>query len=121
MGTDVVSGACLGERASMFTPVLVDPEDLDRRIGANAKAFAELKTSKDRPVEVCQVAGQLDTLTRLTCNDGSNPFTDRDAAHAARTGNVGQGGRCGSVIDLYVVPCPEGEYNVYMDLYVCPR
>lgn len=65
--------------------------------------------------------GQLELLTRLVCDDGSQPFVNPQQAHAARRGAVGQGGRCGSVIDLYDVVCPEGAYEIYMDLYVCPE
>ncbi|MFO8072433.1 MAG: hypothetical protein R6V85_11220 [Polyangia bacterium] len=27
--------------------------------------------------------------------------------------------RCGRIVDLYVVPCPEKDYEIYMDMYHC--
>lgn len=99
----------------MFGPVLRDDA-----LHSDAKRFSELSTTQESPVEVCMVEGQLSALTSLTCDDGSNPFADMGQAHAARVGNTGPGGRCGSIIDVYEVPCPEATYEVHMDMYVCP-
>jgi hypothetical protein len=103
--------------AGMFGPV--ELFDSDVRYGEGEHALAELVTSAKQPVEVCAVSGQLDWLLAARCADGSAPFTEPSVAHSARVGNVGQGGRCDSVIDLYAVACPEGSYEVYMDLYMC--
>lgn len=83
--------------------------------------FSALSTTKEQPVEVCEVQGQLVWLTQVQCDDGSNPYRSMSEAHNSRAGNVGPGGRCGSIVDLYMVPCPEKTYEVYMDLYVCPK
>ena len=76
--------------------------------------------SKAQPIEVCGVKGETAYLTRVTCADGSNPFGgNRQRAHASRTGSIGSGGLCGSIVDLYEVPCPEGSVQVFMDMYLC--
>ncbi|MGE0870359.1 MAG: hypothetical protein AB7P03_17470 [Kofleriaceae bacterium] len=36
-----------------------------------------------------------------------------------RSGSVGPGGRCNSIIDLYKVGCPDGDVSVYIDVYMC--
>ncbi len=77
-------------------------------------------TSKERPVEVCGVAGQIRWLLAATCPGGSHPFSGPIEAHRARLGNVGPGGRCGTtIVDLYRVRCPSRTFLVYMDLYEC--
>lgn len=108
-------------RESTFGPVLLDPDQYRARHGVGVTRVADLTSSKAQPVEVCAVEGQLDYLVRLQCADGSNPFNSMHEAHAARAGNVGAGGRCDSAVDLYNVPCPEGDVEVYMDMYMCPR
>lgn len=53
------------------------------------------------------------------CADGSNPFAGNlGAAQKSRRGNVGANAS-GHIIDLYVVPCPEGEREVFVDMYGC--
>ena len=69
----------------------------------------------------CGIPAEMEWLLSVTCSDGSRPFPDYDHAHAARVGNVGPGGKCGSIIDLYEVPCPEGTYKIFIDAYVCPQ
>jgi hypothetical protein len=94
--------------------------DYDRRRGATAKLYSDVPSSKAGPIEVCTIEAEMEWLMRMVCDDGSRPFPSADHAHAARVGNVGRGGTCGSIIDLYEVPCPEGTYSIYMDAYVCP-
>lgn len=91
-----------------------------KRRGVGARTFADAPSSVEQPIEVCMVRGAKDWLTRTTCADGSRPFATDDHAHAARVRSVGTGGRCGAIIDLYEVPCPEATYPVYIDMYVCP-
>lgn len=93
--------------------------DRSQPYGAAAKRFSEIPTSMEKPIEVCGWPGQTDWLRATKCNDGSNPFKDQDHAHEARLGSMGAGGRCGQMIDLYEVSCPEGKYEVYMDMYAC--
>ncbi len=99
--------------------VYVTAQQFEARYGVTAERFAEVQATRDRPVEVCGVPQQLEFLTRLRCDDGSNPYPGRRAAHRSRKGSM-EGGRCGSMVDLYQVPCPEKTYEVYIDAYICP-
>ncbi|MCL4225685.1 MAG: hypothetical protein KJZ91_14595 [Myxococcales bacterium] len=94
------------------------------RKAATVTRYSQATSTKEAPIEVCGIGdpeGQLAWLVAMTCDDGSRPFRSPDHAHAARVGNVGAGGRCGSIIDLYEVRCPERTYQIYLDAYVCPR
>lgn len=94
--------------------------DYDKRNGAGVKKFSQAVSSKDKPIEVCGIPAENDWLVATACDNGSHPFTDRGQAEGSRAGNLGAGGRCGSIIDLYKVKCPEKTYDVYLDGYVCP-
>jgi hypothetical protein len=94
--------------------------DWEKRNGAGVTKFSQAKSTKDKPVEVCTIDAETEWLTSLACEDGSQPIENHDAAEMARVGNVGKGGRCGSIIDLYRVKCPEASYELYVDGYVCP-
>ena len=108
--------------------VYLTAQQFETRYGASAEKFAEVQSTLERPVEVCGVDLELEFLTRLRCADGSNPYGDlRSDPYGAllatldsRRGSFGPGGRCGSIIDLYDVPCPEKTYEVYIDFYICP-
>jgi len=117
-------GSSMGYRecadTSSFGPVGYPRAEWNKRHGAIARHYGDVPSSQQTPIEVCEVQGQLDWLTQVTCADGSSPFGDPSDAHSARAGSVGSGGRCGAIIDLYEVPCPEGTYQIYMDMYVCP-
>ncbi len=101
--------------------VYVTAEQFAKRLGASAKKFSEVRSTLARPAEVCGVSQELDLLTRLRCNDGSNPYRDRRAAHRSRRGSTAPAGRCGSPIDAYEVPCPEAFYRVHIDIHICPE
>lgn len=101
----------------VFGPVVLP--DGQPRYGEGVTSLDGLSVSKARPVEACAVNGLLAWLTSARCADGSAPFANADIAHSARVGSVGQGGQCGSIIDLYTVRCPEAVYEVHMDLYMC--
>jgi hypothetical protein len=103
----------------MFGSIPWATEDADQRWGWGETEAAKVRSSMARPIEVCGVRGQLAWLLALTCGDGSHPFASGDAAHGARVGSMGAGGRCGTIIDAYSVPCPEGAYEIYVDLYHC--
>ncbi len=98
----------------------VPPEDFAGRNGAEARRFHDVKSSKDRPAEACGISSGNAWLMSLSCDDGSKPLHDVGDAEAMRAGNVGAGGRCGSIIDLYKVKCPEATYDIYIDGYICP-
>lgn len=97
----------------------LSPEEYDLRTGKDARALADLRTSRERPVEVCGVHDQHALLMSLTCADGSRPLTTTTDARRARLGSVGTGGRCGKIIDLYRVTCPDRRHDIYMDAYYC--
>jgi hypothetical protein len=99
----------------------VDAAAWQARNGANVRTFADAKSTKELPIETCGIQAGLDWLIAVPCADGSHPVTTHDAAEATRAGNVGRGGKCGSIIDLYQVKCPEAAYDIYVDGYVCPR
>jgi hypothetical protein len=102
-----------------FGPLKLGADDVAKRYGHDVERFSAAPTTKELPIEVCGVQGELGWLVETTCDDGTNPFSTPQQAHRSREGNVGGGGRCGHVIDLYRVPCPEGAYEVYMDMYMC--
>jgi len=109
-------------QANMFSPSVVSDAEYAARWGIAATTFAEAPTSKQRPLEDCGLDLLLPRLAALKCNDGSAPFNgDANAAHNSRRGNVGPGGRCGRIIDVYIAPCPEAEYEVFADMYFCSQ
>ena len=83
--------------------------------------FSEARSTKELPIEVCTIDAENEWLSSLSCDDGSQPIDSHQAAEMARVGNLGNGGRCGSIIDLYRVKCPEKSYDLYVDAYVCPQ
>jgi hypothetical protein len=105
----------------MLGPQILTTEQASRRWMATETDISKVKSSIENPIEVCGVPGQVMWLMNVTCPDGSHPHTDPEATHWSRIGSVGQGGRCGAIIDLYPVPCPDGDYEVYMDMYMCTQ
>lgn len=93
----------------------------DHRNGAQVTRFREARSTKADPIEMCGVTAATHWLTTLRCDDSSQPIKSVDDAEQARPGNVGQGGHCHSMIDRYVVPCPEARYELFIDAYVCSR
>jgi len=93
--------------------------DWDKRNGAGVTAFKDAKSTKDKPIEMCGISAENLWLTTLHCGDGSQPVT-RTNVENSRKGSLGTGGRCGAIIDLYAVKCPEASYDIYIDAYICP-
>ncbi len=114
------SAQAIGKASCERPEGLFGPVVRDDALHAEASRFSQLGTTTSTPVEACGIEGQLQALLRMTCDDGSSPFSSAAQAHDARSGNLGAGGRCGSIIDLYQVPCPEATYPVHIDMYVCP-
>jgi hypothetical protein len=108
----VDKGAC-ANRPEMFGPFVLDEAQAQRRYGANARTFADAPTTKERAIEVCGIPASQQWLRGTACADGSI------AKQNGRTGSVGPGGRCGAIIDYYTVTCPERDYDVYIDIYMC--
>ena len=92
----------------------------ENRKGAKSVRFSDTPSTKESPIEVCEIPSEMEWLLRVTCDNGSHPFRSYDHAHSARVGNVGPGGKCDAIIDLYEVPCEEKTYRVYIDAYSCP-
>jgi hypothetical protein len=92
-----------------------------QRRGAGVTTFRDAASTKALPIEMCGVPAATEWLTTLACDDRSRPLATRRDAANARSGNVGLGGRCQSIIDHYRVTCPEASYEIYIDAYVCPR
>lgn len=106
-------------RLEQFGPVQLSADRYARRHGAHVTDLAKLKSSKERPVEVCHVRGEQEWLLAARCADGTTPLKNAAAVVQARVGSAGNGGRCRSALDLYKVTCPEATYEVYMDMFVC--
>jgi hypothetical protein len=102
------------QRATEFGAVPLQADQVALRRGTGVKTFADLKSTREEPIEVCMPQGERGWITSVTCSDGSKPSA------SGRSGSVGAGGVCGSIIDLYTVTCPEKEYEVFMDMYMCP-
>jgi hypothetical protein len=78
--------------------------------------------SQEDPVGAC---GPRDSYAfvagEFQCPGGGNPLGgDPMAGAQAREGNVGAN-QSGHIIDLYRVPCPSGDQQVYVDMYACPE
>jgi hypothetical protein len=110
----------LCEEREKYAPVGYPAAEYAARKGANLTLYSKHDSTKEEPIEVCGIPAQMEWLLSMSCDDGSKPFRGFDHAHAARVGNVGPGGRCGSIVDLYAVPCPDVTYQIYIDAYVCP-
>jgi hypothetical protein len=102
-------------------PVVVDAAKWAARNGKDVTKFADAKSSQEQPIEVCGIEGEVEWMTRVTCNDGSNPYGSAAVANESRDAWVATGGRCASILDRYSVKCPEKTYQVYVDRYICPR
>jgi hypothetical protein len=98
----------------------ISRSEYDHRNGSGTHRYSEARSTKERPIEMCGIHAANEWLVALTCDDGSHPLRDIPAAERVRVGNVGAGGRCGSIIDHYRVDCPEGRFDIFTDGYVCP-
>ena len=114
---EVDTSMCAG--ADGMGPIMLTDEQAAGRYGLGAHSFAEVPSTQEHPIEVCGVGNELEWLKTVTCADGSNPWPGNANPDNDRTGSVGEGGRCGMIIDLYPAQCPEETYQVYMDMYFC--
>ena len=92
----------------------------DKRNGANLTKYSQAVSTKALPIEMCGIPAENRWLGTLACDDGSRPIKSSVDAENSRSGNVGEGGRCRSILDLYKVTCPEKTYDIYIDAYICP-
>ena len=117
-GPKAATRAC-GEEGT--GPVTVDAATYAGRNGVGVKKFADAKSSQQAPIEVCGIEGEVEWITTVTCNDGSNPYGSQAVANEARDAWIEKGGKCNSILDRYSVKCPEKTYQVFVDRYICPR
>lgn len=103
-----------------FMTVTVPPDIYANRHGAAMTRFSELETSLTKPLEECGLPSVLGRLAQLQCDDGSLAYQSAGHAHSSRVGNMGPGGRCGAIIDLYRAQCGTTTFEVYADMYFCP-
>ncbi len=90
-----------------------------QRWGHGLYQFSMVKSSKQVPVEICGANDSYKYIAQLACDDGFHPFPSPNGARDARVGSMGPGGSCGRIIDLYMAGCPEGQYEIYVDMYHC--
>ncbi len=102
-----------------YGPYMLTDAQAAKRYGLGATKFTDAPTTKDKAIEVCGIPQQQAWLMNTLCADGSKAFTGRGQVMTSRKGNVGEGGRCGSIIDLYLATCPEAKYEVHIDMYMC--
>jgi hypothetical protein len=112
-------------RKDQFGPVRLDEAAWESRPFKGAKHFEDVASSKDNPVLACGAAHSYALINELTCKvDDQSPLQQqkqKGGAQRARVGNVGPGGKCGNIIDLYRVKCPDGsEHDIFIDMYWCP-
>ena len=92
------------------------------RRGEGDAKFSATPTTPATPIQLCGLRSELEWLTRVTCDDGSRPWgKDLDRAHGARRGSHVPEitDPCTKPTDLYIAPCPEREYWIYLDIYHC--
>jgi hypothetical protein len=94
-------------------------DQMGKRYGTGVTALATIQTTQQHPIEVCGVPAENVWLAASTCADGSHPYKSPDDVEQSRSGNTGEGGRCGGIIDLYKAKCPEKTYDVYIDMNLC--
>jgi hypothetical protein len=111
--------AACANRSDEFGPFTLDAAQAKQRYGVGAHSYAATPTTKEHAIEVCGVTASLAWLMAATCDNGQPAFRNMGDAHDSRSGSVGGGGRCGAIIDLYVAKCPEREYQVFIDMYMC--
>ena len=102
------------QKKNDFGPVELRDDQVALRRGTGVAKFADLASTREAPIEVCSPSEQRAWLGGVACNDGPPKTAPQ------RSGSVGPGGTCGSIIDLYIVECPEKSYEVFMDMYMCP-
>ena len=108
-----------GSRPDEYGPYVLTAQQAATRYGTGAAKFSDAPTTKDKAIEVCGIPAQQAWLMMTGCADGSKAYTSPRQVAESRSGNVGEGGRCGAIIDLYLAKCPEKEYEVHVDMYMC--
>jgi hypothetical protein len=100
-------------------PWILTAAQASQRIGTGVTQLAAIPTTKEHAIEVCGVAAENAWLAAATCADGSHAYRGPRDVEQSRAGDVGEGGRCGGIIDQYTVKCPEKTYDVFIDMNLC--
>lgn len=110
----MISAAACGGSAATTAPAAAPASAAARRPAVRPGA------DKEHPVPRCGPQDSYAFVASTTCADGSTPLRgDARAGAEARQGNVGENST-GHIIDLYVVDCPEGPVEIFVDMYGCP-
>jgi hypothetical protein len=99
----------------------VPAADYAQHNGGTFVHFGDVVSTKAAPIERCGISDANKWLAGLACTNGSHPLASAGDAETMRLGNVGDGGRCSSIIDHYRVTCPDAATDIFIDAYVCPR
>ncbi|MDI3282934.1 hypothetical protein [Polyangium sp. 15x6] len=127
IGLSLFTIAC-GGGAQTTTPQTAADADADASPDAKAKPTTARRTptdpdlgrDKEHPVPRCGPVDSYAFISEYTCKDGSQPLgADPQKGREARSGNVGAN-HTGHIIDRYVVECPDGEVEIFVDMYGCP-
>lgn len=112
-------GDCLPERED--GSYHLDAAQAGARRGASDRRFGDTVTTQRAPIQACGLHGVLTWLTRVTCAGGSKPWgEDFNQAHAGRKGSAMENLlSCDKPVDLYIAPCPERAYEIFLDMYHC--
>ncbi|MEJ7600554.1 MAG: hypothetical protein WKG01_21790 [Kofleriaceae bacterium] len=113
-------GQCPLERADGAYHIETTQKALRR--GERDTKFSATPTTPTTPIQLCGLRSELEWLTRVTCDDGSRPWgNDLDRAHGARQGSHVPEitDPCTKPTNLYIAPCKEREYWIYLDIYHC--
>lgn len=128
--------ACAGsESTESIEPVEVssggdatnEPNDGSADTSTMPSNAYEVGRSFDNPLPVCGAGESYVAVSQWRCADGSMPLGGApEAGRDARQGSMGAHQEGSSfldshIVDLYVVPCPEGPVEVYVCLYHCPE
>lgn len=74
-----------------------------------------------QPIQRCGPRDSYQYVARdFQCKDGKNPFQGQ-LQEAAKARQGGRKHPSGHIVDLYLVPCTEGDVTVYVDMYGCPE
>lgn len=101
------------DRPDSFGPFVLTKDQAAKRYGRRAVKLDDALTTKATPIEVCGIPMSSAWMSERKCAGGGPPKI------LGRVGSVGRGGRCGAIIDLYDVQCPEQLYKVFVDIYQC--
>jgi len=115
----LLSTAACGGSAKAITTPKAPVEKAETPEDGAADLDPNLGKDKETPVLRCGPLDSYQFVSKHICADGSRPLGgDPALGRKARVGNVGANGT-GHIIDHYVVPCPEGEVSIYVDMYGC--